>query len=211
MPGSYTCPPNCTCGRHRRGDKEDAYCPKTYEVCGVTEAGVRCGRRAKNIRLKMCGKHYQRFQRTGTTDPAVKERGQKQPIPRAQRTLADSRHPDILNIPCMCGCLQRDHFFGNRSKVSKWCKVQGCECQEFHAADQVAWVKYYKSLRLCHMNSHVKASAVCDNCKQTVQIGRWYEPETIKRALLHSRRDCKKRDKRPVKPVSELALTGSVG
>jgi hypothetical protein len=201
MPGSMKCQPNCKCGKHNKKRGGNKYPPRSDQPCLVAEKGNICGAPVKNLRLGLCSKHYQRLWRTGTTD-AYSVRVGRRPDPRSL---------DEQNIPCICGCLQRAHFFGNKSRASKWCMTEGCNCQMFHATDQANWMKYFKSLRLLYFNSHVMDWAVCDNCGERVRIGLWYEPETIKRALLHARRDCRKRDKRPVRPLSELALTGPNG
>jgi hypothetical protein len=158
---SQKCIPGCTCGRHNR--------PKYGSNTTECEA---CGTKEGPFVQGYCPKHYQRFRRTG--DP-----------------FGDGRRfnsvENTRNFWCVCSHYSDDH---KGEKRTGSCRVKGCDCKKPTKVNLEYLNDCMRKIKGLGFFNHTAKLATCSQCLEPIQIGRWHEPETIKRALLHRRRDC---------------------
>jgi hypothetical protein len=195
------CQPNCRCGRHKNSGARRIH---PDMKCEILENNRPCGRPIKNARLNMCAMHAQRMYRTGTTEPLRLKPGP----PKKGQTKPGSKIP-IKNQgdPCLCAHVLRDHHEGHAT----WCKVEGCMCNVFDKTNRHAWQDKIIKLQSLMFSKVRQNEAFCVQCDNWVKIGFWYEPETVQRALAHSRRSCRNRLKPVVRSKLTLARTGPNG
>jgi hypothetical protein len=172
-------------------------------ICHVTDSDGKCTGDVDNVTLMVCRKHYARYVRHGSyeTRPPYKG-GRRAPTPERARELMSrrrSRQVDIerkMSSPCMCLHAFQQHSKGNGSlprDEREHCLYSNCECTEYEEANKIAVVKAMTKLDGVGFSMYLNGTAMCICCMERYPIGKWSDPHSLRRALVHRRQACPKR------------------
>lgn len=177
--GGRSCPEGCTCGRHSRKRGRPRQGPR--ENCEIVDKEGPCENAyyTKSLGPKVCKKHHARFTRFGRWDVV-----NKMPPKKAKEPVK----PKLVKAQRYCLCSHGDNV--HREDGHGGCTRNGCRCLKFHSTDSTALRRSLAQLRDAGFSDTVQDTAYCDACRQWIRIGRWYDPIVLRRALIHSRREC---------------------
>lgn len=214
------CQPNCDCRKHPRNahrtpKNQDRDWRRNY-VYEDPQRGIcvaddddrpdrKCGSAVRNIKMQLCGKHYGRFQRSGTTKTIYQLNGGAASKPGEGRNIREYGRTQTLdnlalgaaNAPCMCGHNCQEHSW--RSKKFTHCKIYlgniKCECQFFDEVNRKMFDEQFTKFTRLGITEYANGNMVCPLCEKVVNIGGWSNPESVRRAAIHITRNCAERNK----------------
>lgn len=105
---------------------------------------------------------------------------------------------------CMCGHHSIEHI-----RKTEACKVELCDCDKADSVNEDYLHERQQAISDIGFHTHINEIATCLACGDAVSIGRWYDPLTVGRALVHARQLCKRRGSNPPGGLAKQPATES--
>lgn len=157
-----------------------AYEDWTIQCVATEEDGSRCIHGSRNKKMRLCSRHYARYQRNGhtgvSTDGTAKRRKREKLAAKQERMEQEGK-----SKVCICA-----HAYAKHS-MNENCLVLGCRCFTFNGVNELVFHDTMRKFRNLAFMEPLNDTAMCRQCLERIQIGKWHDPMAIRRIREHLR------------------------
>lgn len=147
--------------------------------CVVVEFGERCDHGVRNKTLKLCAKHYARWQRHGTTE-FISHLGRRSSDEVRRQRMEKERVLIKQGMSAICLC---SHVFLKHG--DQYCKEKGCACLKFSSTNADKFYRIINKFQALGFSDPLNDTARCNTCRQRVVVGFWHDQHALIRMKEH--------------------------